>query len=637
MTEAINNANNNIVSDTYLGQLVSMNNHRCAQPDKHLKLSQLHPETRFKILSNMSSQFDVNIIVSSKNALKQASAKQAVVDWFLSAGLNPTNLNVSGFDVGSNVAEQPSSCEITYEGAMNRLRNVKAKAPQNNTSQTMTIFVSLENGIMMEYLPKDKLKNPNVFSVTGDIPVNNEYIVWIDRCVCVCEIVFGTESFICSSISEGVTTPFTEVQKAISSKFEKTAGSFIATAYGWPSADWHGAIAGKNRQTIMTDCIRNALNVNVHKSNTNPVPLNAMSRTGHIKYTNTLMEFCIPETIEKLVNLESKLRLNNQEQNELDEVSFWRTVIKDIPQPVKRDKDNHFTSATDEQGIKIHNSGPVLTEDIIVTYFDGDIMYVVLVSSKEGSPTWALPGKRDRAYSPYPDISIVDANFALVEKEIEIPRSEVLINRPIMYIDDRIREERMRSNGVVSFILLKKKPKLIPGKRIGVPMNLFIDLANEKISIPEKPTGRNNVPSVDGLKLGRNHGSLIVACVDTFTFYALMEHINHMHRNFKTSGVFPEMEKFDTIYECPICSELMIDVQTICKKGHYACSKCTDKIKSTNRCPECRDPLLVIPNRIVDKIIMQRYPKEISEARNDNNKIAWSTSDLFRGRFIQYE
>src|SRR5262249_11745900 len=107
-----------------------------------------------------------------------------------------------------------------------------------------------------------------------------------------------------------------------------------------------------------------------------------------------------------------------------------------------------------------YTSSVVLTEDLLVGYFDQvqgqDVLHIVLVKPREeGAVGWVLPGMRDRAYGPeHSDISVFDAFDTLVKKEIDVDRGGIAYHFVLAYFDDRLREDRFKSSGVVGFVLL---------------------------------------------------------------------------------------------------------------------------------------------------------------------------------------
>ena len=333
------------------------------------------------------------------------------------------------------------------------------------------------------------------------------------------------------------------------------------------------------------------------------------------------------KTSANLSSLKSILQ-QDQDKASLQDNDYLRESYRLIPQPIKRDKDNRFKPAVDDQGVQINNSGPVLTEDIIVFSTSMVAKYMSFLWLPRTRWTHGrCQERRDAAYSSkQQDMSIVDANYALVEKEIGLPRSEVAVNRPLLIVDDRIREERMKSTGVVSFILLKKKPQLIEGKRVGIPMNVFIDLANELVTVPAK---NGSI----GMKLGRNHDSLVAACVNTSSFYALMEEVKRIHNVWKELRRFVALSDFEAVFECPLCTGLMTDCVILCTNGHYSCATCVKSFR--NNCPDCRQPLTPVRNIIVNNIVQQRYPIEFARANKD--AITWQSNELFNGSMIQYQ
>jgi hypothetical protein len=80
-----------------------------------------------------------------------------------------------------------------------------------------------------------------------------------------------------------------------------------------------------------------------------------------------------------------------------------------------------------------------------VGYFDEidrqDVLHIVLLWSKNNDEYteegWVLPGKRDRAYEKKKgDISVEDANYSLIEKEINVDRKNIICHSVMGYFDD---------------------------------------------------------------------------------------------------------------------------------------------------------------------------------------------------------
>ncbi len=204
---------------------------------------------------------NVDVVVSSTNEMKKMAALAAITSWLAKNNCN-SNIKLFGYGVSSDIAEQPSSFEITMNGAKNRLQNLKKTHPTN--TKNITIYISLENGIMLENVDLTGLES-DIFSD----PENNNQ-VWVDRCVCIGELVYFEDvdgdvdsalltSLEFSAVSIGVTTPLNQVLSSRDSNWTKTAGSFIATTFGFPSSDWHGKMAGKGREEIMREMIESCL------------------------------------------------------------------------------------------------------------------------------------------------------------------------------------------------------------------------------------------------------------------------------------------------------------------------------------------------------------------------------------------
>src|SRR5271154_892600 len=195
----------------------------------------------------------VNVFVASKNELKVQAAKTATLNWLreLLGFNNEANYSITGFEIPSEISEQPTDKSYTTIGARNRLSNLRKELEQyiiNDNS--LYILIALENGLIQEHVPY--IKNREIF-------VNSNDMVWVDRCVVLGEVLFCDNCWHLDIISNGVTTPKAEVKLSEESNWSKTAGSFIATKYGWNAKDWHGAICGTGILEIMTDGIECAL------------------------------------------------------------------------------------------------------------------------------------------------------------------------------------------------------------------------------------------------------------------------------------------------------------------------------------------------------------------------------------------
>lgn len=79
----------------------------------------------------------MNILIGTTNQGKIEGATRALKHYF-------DDINIKGIKVESNVPEQPVNSEI-YEGAKNRIKNLKAYAKENNISADL--YLSIESGI----------------------------------------------------------------------------------------------------------------------------------------------------------------------------------------------------------------------------------------------------------------------------------------------------------------------------------------------------------------------------------------------------------------------------------------------------------------------------------------------------------
>ena len=79
----------------------------------------------------------MKVLIATKNAGKIEGAKRALSHYF-------SDVEIEGIPVESNVAEQPVNNEI-YNGAKNRVKNLKKYAIDNNISADL--YLSIESGI----------------------------------------------------------------------------------------------------------------------------------------------------------------------------------------------------------------------------------------------------------------------------------------------------------------------------------------------------------------------------------------------------------------------------------------------------------------------------------------------------------
>lgn len=79
----------------------------------------------------------MKVLVATKNQGKIEGARRALGHYF-------DNIEIEGIPVESNVSEQPVNGEI-YDGAKNRVRNLKRYAKDNNIEADL--YLSIESGI----------------------------------------------------------------------------------------------------------------------------------------------------------------------------------------------------------------------------------------------------------------------------------------------------------------------------------------------------------------------------------------------------------------------------------------------------------------------------------------------------------
>lgn len=577
----------------------------------------------------------VEVYVTSKNALKTEAATTGVSPWvtMIFGADSEIKVNTIGIEVSSDIGEQPCGDEITMKGAANRLHNMKNTMQQNGTTcesdpSVLRILVSLENGICLEKV--SNLKNPDVFEVR---PNSGES--WVDRCYCISEIWLGAHKWTLTGISEGVTTPRDTVKMSEESGWTKTAGSFIAEIYKWNAKDWHGSIAGKGRLPIMKELIQSVFVSNHHCAVAVPVKTATFKPDVYHQYETEQVDFFVPKDIAQLLKNE-KRKPDDTEGEDMDvDMNMWRSVYQDIPQLNKPGADGTNP---------INSSGVILTEDIIVGYFDEingqDTLYVILIWSKIDDMYkergWCLPGKRDRAYDKHHgDISVADANFSLVEKEIGVSRNCIAYHTVLGYFDDRKREQRMKSSGFVSFVLLDSKPQLVTTKMVAVPLSALVQLAKREIRIQHIP----NTSASEMFGLTRNHDSLLLSIFETTKFFHTMNNIKLAQVKYKQTKKFAVAD-IDMGFECGICTDLMVDSKIVCKNGHTVCGICLQHLKN-GTCPFCRGPLLSspIPNLHLENVIQTQYPKKYEEKYRDRTGSTpsnWQSDAMFNGSVLFY-
>jgi E3 ubiquitin-protein ligase SIAH1 len=54
--------------------------------------------------------------------------------------------------------------------------------------------------------------------------------------------------------------------------------------------------------------------------------------------------------------------------------------------------------------------------------------------------------------------------------------------------------------------------------------------------------------------------------------------------------------------QCPVCTQYMLPPITLCGNGHNICSSCKKKFQ---KCPNCREPLLDIRNKKLEKLALR--------------------------------
>ena len=630
----------------------------------------------------------VKLFVSSQNKLKTESATNALkhfLDQIFSGEPEKFLVECVGIECESNVGEQPHGIVMTLEGALNRLFGLEKKvlslidSTNNQVSvdpilhdrnghqikkrqritilpQNVVCLISMENGVILEEL-NGGISNEKVFQV--EKTTLTKITCWVDRCqVAVTFILPDDTKLSALAQSEGVTTPVKAVNQSEETRWTKTAGSFIAMEYGWDAKDWHASIVGKPRKVIMEEAIKKAFLGNYETpilidedvpmsstststtSNTFNVPTvyNEFKPDVFHQYTPAqTVEFFTPVAVEKLVNSEIQ---NLQDQQSAEDRETWRSFYATIPQSTK--------PGADEKNPQ-NCLGVILTEDLLVGYFDTvngeDVLHYILTRSKVTEESkevgWALPGKRDRAYAiKDPDISILDANCQLVEKEIKVPRTEIAYNFVLAFFDDRLREQRMKTSGFVSLVILKQKPVQFAKNLIGIPFSLLKALVKRQIKIPHDTSAQGEL-----FGLVRNHDSLLLNIFDTNRFHTIMTNLQITRAKWRTSRnplIPPPFPTFDPGNTCVICADLMIDSKIVCINDHTLCGMCAKTpTMFANGCPVCRGNVRNphIKNLQLDQVIFNNYPAEYTKRHNEMSTAPlpiFENQSMFRGQIVQF-
>ena len=619
----------------------------------------------------------IEVLVTSNNALKKQAAQNSFIAMMQAIFNVACSVITKGYGVASGIDEQPHGSDHTRQGAVNRLNNMKRElSTKENIDESrrdgvLRILISLENGIMKEIV------NPLINQAYYQ---NADGTVWVDRCIEAGEIWFQGNKCEFSAVSEGVTTPRFAAEASEASNWTKTAGFFIAERHQVNAQDWHGFIAGKGRQAIMELLAQSALGL--------PYSVVAPPKSReynperdaelHHQYDTDDLTFHTSRDFNMMMNYEIELRRLGIPQEQIDQFLQVPGTILPAAAGDRAKQDAIFFSLSTRQWydteiplpkkkvegaepITINTDGVILTEDVLVCYFDVDpntpdkreVLHAVLLwTDVPGVESgWVMPGKRDRAYGkPRGDVSVKDATYSLVEKELKIDRSKIAYYVNLGYFDDRKREPRMKTSGLVTWVLLDCKPHLEPGKSIGIPMNILEELAKKERAIGPVP---NSLPA-EGRFMARNHDSLIISILEEAKCWKTMENVKIAQAKWRDRlrenprAARPPLSENDPGTECTACSELLVGVRMICTSGHSLCSICLPRIQqANNRCPECRETMLPNPPHQVqfEKVIQAQNPtlyaarfKQMQETLHRPGSIyTWKKDPKFIGTQITYK
>ena len=602
---------------------------------------------------NANKNQPIFIAVASTNNMKTKAATVAIKQLLFECGISKTEMEhriqTFFFECDSKVPEQPIGYVQTRMGASNRSfvceKQLIEKSGSVRTSlKNPTFIVSMENGLLREDL-EDRIIDEEYFIENFEEGQQQEEEgeeegvrtlwqkkIFVDRCFV--QVTFCADTDVryqCHFFSEGVMAPIREVNLSLKVDGAKTAGSFIAAAYDCDAKDWHKKFTGKSRVDIIEEAVKNCLCLPFKLPK--PEILNTFKSDVFTEFVSEPLVCFTPKTIHDMIENE---RSRPGDSKTIDDSELWRGHYKTIPQSSKPGAD---------QINPANNIGIYLAEDLIVLYENEGVIHAVLLWAKKDSGEdasntgWVLPGKRDRAYAPEnPDISIQDAMFDLLKKELKISRTDVAHYFPLGYFDDRIREIRMKVSTFVSMIFLKKKPPLRKGEMIGVPFNILKELVKRQIKLPKDANLK------DTYGFARNHDSILLQIFKTNVFYSIMDRFNSLSPNAK------EFPTYNRSHTCKICEDLLVNSLILCKNGHTVCGKCEPILSMTPDplCPFCKESILThrIRNIGLNDVIMEHYPVEYMErlqevtpfpVRNIDAIKTYEQSDKFNGKFIQYQ
>jgi hypothetical protein len=615
-----------------LGQLVP------AQGGHHFKSKTLH-YIRNLLSKEVSNTNPIMLYVPSTNKLKIGAAKtslEQLLKELLGEKIYSTwKIDARGVECESGVPEQPVGMAITERGARTRLDNLSRSVSVH--PEFPCFLISMENGLMSE--PSAVWKNKEVF-------VTLENKCFIDRTVVYMQFAYMARTTEALFVSEGVTTPLEEVKLSLTSNCTKTAGSFIGKKYNVDPKDWHMFMCGKNRESIMTDAIKSCLGLPLSLT---PVAVpqtidnnNSIHKKENIynKYQRSSVEFFVSKKVKKILSVEKSIKRKDSVKNkDLEKADVLREYYSMIPQSSKPGADEKSPA---------NSLGPVLTEDLMVLYFDfvnsQVVVKCVLVWAKQDDEYkdygWVLPGRRDRAYATKEaDISVEDANLHLLEKVLNVPPTQVYHHDVIGFFDDRVREQRMRSSGFVSVVVLQEPPVFDESRMIAVPLSVLKQLVDHKVRIVNP---FHFTPEAFGLV--RNHDSFLKAVFETPKFLTLLEKLKTVQSKYNDpKAKLPPFPEFEPGHECVVCAALMVESKIVCSAGHSLCFTCADSIqKSSKKCPTCRAPFLnpLIKNRTLDLIVKIQNPLEydaILQQLGKKEDKEWDEDSLFNGSKVSFK